>query len=234
MNINPIDPPDTDARATAERILLIDLENCPGQIYKLMNDLQQYSQVVVCYAQSGAKIPLDWLMSLNPLINDNRLRIVKMPCVGKNAADFGITFWAGVLMAQLPVSSHFTIVSNDTDLDYVINLLVSQQRTAERIGAAKEATLQQAEGNGQNVSVQDRAIQEYCLHLHNHNKSRPAKKETLLNNMKSKFKSPGIDTERIFDQLCKLSAIFLKDGNKIGYNEKTIEHLANGSKEKSI
>lgn len=37
------------------RILLIDLENCPNQIQQLMKDLEQYSHVVVCYAQSGAK-----------------------------------------------------------------------------------------------------------------------------------------------------------------------------------
>ncbi len=92
----------------------------------------------------------------------------------------------------------------------------------------------QTETNGQNLGSQDRLIKEYCLHLHNHNKSRPAKKVTLLNNMKSKFKDPSMDTEKLFNQLCTLSAIFLKDGNKIGYNEKTIELLANGSKEKTI
>ncbi len=87
MNLNPIEASEQSAKPNADRIMLIDLENCPGQIYQLMKDLQHYSHVVVCYAQSGAKIPLDWLMSLNPLINDNRLRIVKMPCVGKNAAN---------------------------------------------------------------------------------------------------------------------------------------------------
>ncbi|MBK8816999.1 MAG: NYN domain-containing protein [Methylococcaceae bacterium] len=209
------------------RILLIDLENCPSQIQQLMKDLEQYSHVVVCYAQSGAKIPLDWIIPLNPIVNDNRLRIVKMPSGGKNAADFGITFWAGVLMAQLPIATHFTIVSNDADLDHVVNLLIGQQRSAERIGAKKEIIPFQTESNGLNVSSQDRQIQEYCLHLINHNKSRPAKKETLINNIKSKFKENGIDTEKLFNQLCKLSAIVLKEGNKIAYNEQIIETIAN-------
>jgi hypothetical protein len=40
----------------------------------------------VCYAQSGAKIPIDWIMALTNTINDNRLKLVKMPTVGKNAA----------------------------------------------------------------------------------------------------------------------------------------------------
>jgi hypothetical protein len=41
------------------RVLLIDLENCPSQINQLMDNLEKYSHVVVCYAQSGAKILLD-------------------------------------------------------------------------------------------------------------------------------------------------------------------------------
>lgn len=79
------------------RVLLIDLENCPSQINQLMTHLEKYSMVVVCYAQSGAKIPIDWLMPLTGIVNNKRLKWVKMPTTGKNAADFGITFWAGVL-----------------------------------------------------------------------------------------------------------------------------------------
>jgi len=156
------------------RVLLIDLENCPSQINQLMNNLEQYSHVVVCYAQSGAKIPLDWIVPLTATVNDNRLKIVKMPNSGKNAADFGITFWAGVFMTQLPLQTHFDIVSNDNDLDHVVSLLKSQQRSAERIGIKK--------GNSQIVSVtsepialsKENYIQEYCLHLVNH--SKPAKR----------------------------------------------------------
>jgi len=210
----------------ANRILLIDLENCPSQIQQLMKDLEQYSHVVVCYAQSGAKIPLDWIVPLNPIVNDNRLRIVKMPSGGKNAADFGITFWAGVLMAQLPIATHFTVVSNDTDLDHVVNLLIGQKRTAERIGAKKEIIPLQTETNGLNMTSQDRQIQEYCLHLVNHNKNRPAKKETLINHIKIKFKDCNFDPDNLLNQLIKSSAIALKEGNKIAYNEKIIATLA--------
>ena len=103
-----------------------------------MENLEKYSHIVVCYAQSGAKIPLDWVIPLTTTVNDDRLKIVKMPNSGKNAADFGITFWAGVFMAQLPLETHFDIVSNDTDLDYVVSLLKSQERSAERIGSKKD------------------------------------------------------------------------------------------------
>jgi hypothetical protein len=149
-----------------------------------------------------------------------------MPNGGKNAADFGITFWAGVLMAQLPTLTHFTIVSNDADLDHVVNLLTSQQRSAERIGAKKENLPLSTGSNESVISPHARQMQEYCLHLVNYNKNRPAKKETLINNIKNKFKYDGNVPEELFNQLSKQSIIALV-GNKITYNEQKIAKFAN-------
>jgi hypothetical protein len=120
------------------QILLIDLENCPSQLNVLLKDLEKFQQVIICYAQTGAKIPLDWLMPLNEMINQQRLKIIKMPTTGKNAADFGICFLAGMLMAEQPQNTHFVIVSDDADLDHTVKLLKSYHRTAERISLKKE------------------------------------------------------------------------------------------------
>jgi hypothetical protein len=207
------------------RVLLIDLENCPSQINQLMENLEQYSQVVVCYAQSGAKIPVDWIMALTTTINDNRLKLVKMPTVGKNSADFGITFWAGILMAQLPTNTHFDIVSNDTDLDYVVSLLIDQKRTAERVGIKKENLSAVAiEIKAQNLETQNNYLQEYCLHLVNH--SKPVKKETLLNSIKAKFKSDNIDVDQLVERLVKNGVITMNE-SKIVYNQQKLTKFAN-------
>ena len=72
-----IHPPTT--QIATSQVLLIDLENCPTQINVLLKDLEQFSQVLICYAQSGAKIPLDWLMPLTAMVNAERLKIIKMP-----------------------------------------------------------------------------------------------------------------------------------------------------------
>lgn len=77
---------------THEKVLLIDLENCPNQIQQLQNDLAAFVHVIICYAQNNSKIPLDWLMTLVTAVNENRLKIIKMESGGKNAADFGICF----------------------------------------------------------------------------------------------------------------------------------------------
>ncbi|PKM11247.1 MAG: NYN domain-containing protein [Gammaproteobacteria bacterium HGW-Gammaproteobacteria-3] len=202
---------------------MIDLENCPKQVHQLMENLASYSQVVVCYAHSGARVPLDWIVPLTATVNDNRLKIVKMPNGGKNSADFGITFWAGVLMAQLPENTHFDVVSDDADLDHVVSLLISQQRSAARIGVKKaEAKIMQPQPLPR---PPDAVIQEYCLHLAKHNKSRPVKKETLLNSINSKFKNNAINPEAVCDELGRYGAIAVKD-NRISYNQQKIEELA--------
>jgi hypothetical protein len=203
------------------RILMIDLENCPSQIRHLMNNLEQYTQIVVCYAQSGTKVPLDWIIPLTTVVNENRLKIVKMPHGGKNAADFGIAFWAGILMAQTSTDTHFDIVSDDADLDHVVSLLNDQKCKAKRIRTQKQNDSEPATS-----SRSPNSAQIYCLHLNTHQKNRPVKKETLLNHIKNKFNGNGIDAEKLFEDLCQKGAIKLID-NKISYNQKKITELSN-------
>ncbi len=74
------------------KVLLIDLENCPDQISQLQEKLEEFSQVVICYAQTGAKIPLDWLIPLSLVVSSNKLKIFKMTNAGKNAADLVFVF----------------------------------------------------------------------------------------------------------------------------------------------
>jgi hypothetical protein len=205
------------------RVLLIDLENCPSQINQLMNNLKLYSHVVVCYAQSGVKIPIDWIVPLTATVNDNRFKLVKMPKGGKNAADFGISFWAGVFMAQLPLQTHFDIVSNDNDLDHVVSLLISQQRSAERIGFKKD-NQEVFLGTSEPVTTsKEDCLHEYCLHLVKH--SKPAKKETLLNSIKSKFKVNNVDPEELFEELMKRGIINVRE-NKISYIQQKLTEFA--------
>lgn len=219
----------TDKNDDVGRVLLIDLENCPNQIYQLQENLEQFSQVVICYAQTGAKIPLDWLIPLSVTVSSNKLRIFKMTNGGKNAADFGICFFAGVLMQQLHKETHFVIISNDTDLDHVVNLLKGQGRSAERIGnkkEEKEAT--QATKTTVEAKVSISPIKIYCMHLVTYSKNRPAKKDTLLNSIKNKLKDSPEAAVEVFRLLTTQGAITVSE-NKVSYNDKKIKELANQS-----
>jgi hypothetical protein len=218
------------------RVLLIDLENCPDQIYQLQKNLEQFSQVVICYAQTGAKIPLEWLIPLSETVSSNRLRIFKMTNGGKNAADFGICFFAGVLMEQLHKETHFAIISNDTDLDHVVNLLKSQGRSAERIGTKKEENKITATATETTVATETKVeptvlvspITIYCMYLVTYSKNRPAKKDTLLNSIKNKFKDSPEAAEEVFRLLTTQGAITVSE-KKVSYNDKKIKELANQS-----
>jgi DNA polymerase III delta subunit len=213
----------------ASRVLLIDLENCPDQIHQLQKSLEQFSQVVVCYAQTGAKIPLDWLIPLSTTVISNKLKIFKMANGGKNAADFGICFFAGALMQQLHKETHFVIISNDTDLDHVVNLLESQGRSAERIGTKKE---EKKIPKATEITVLARdsvsLIHTYCVHLVTYSQNRPAKKDTLLASIRNKFKDDPEVATAVFKLLTTQGAIAVSE-NKVSYNDKKIKELASQS-----
>lgn len=204
----------------AGSVLLIDLENCPSQIHLLQESLQQYSQVFICYAKSGARIPLDWLTPLSVAVHENKLTVFKMTMGGKNAADFGISFFAGALMQQQPATAHFVIISNDTDLDHVVQLLISQGRSAERIGTKKE---EQAKIAIDTTSLPP--VNKFCAYLMTHSKNRPTKKETLQNSIKNQFKdSPGT-AESVFNALTDQGAVKISE-KKVTYDDAKICSMA--------
>jgi len=212
------------------KVLLIDLENCPDQIFQLQEKLEQFSQVVVCYAQTGAKIPLDWLIPLSVAVSSSKLKIFKMTHAGKNAADFGICFFAGALMQQLDRETHFVIISNDTDLDHVVSLLKGQGRSAERVSTQKEEnkTTTTATKTTVEATVLVSPIKIYCMHLVTYSKNRPAKKDTLLNSIKNKFKDAPESAAEVFRLLTTQGAVTVSE-NKVSYNDKKIKELANKS-----
>jgi hypothetical protein len=206
------------------KVLLIDLENCPSQINELLENLENYSQVVICYAQSGAKIPIDWILPLTKVVNDDHLKIIKMPTIGKNAADFGITFWAGVLMAQLGEQTHFDIISNDADLDYVVELLNNENRSATRIGIKKSEIVYLPTPKpikAQDANIIQQSFNEYCSYLADRStENRPARETTLLNSIKSHFKNVDVNSDDILALLFKHTIVAINNGSTIYNNQK--------------
>lgn len=210
-------------------VLLIDLENCPHQIGGLLDQLDQYTRVVICYAQSGAKIPLDWLPALSQMLTAERLQIQRMPSTGKNAADFGISFFAGVLTQQIPDAS-FTIVSNDTDLDHVVQLLHSLKRKAKRSGSqmavtTAESQSAQAAAATTPQTTTTRTLGTFCAQMLAHSGNRPGKAESLLNTLKAHFQQSEGVAHQVFTQLEQLAIIQL-DGTKIIFNETKLAEWA--------
>lgn len=208
------------------KVLLIDLENCPGKIQQLQDDLKDYTKVVICYAATGAKIPLDWLMALNETINSNRLQIYKMETVGKNSADFGICFYAGMLAQQLGKQADFTIVSDDTDLDHLVSLLTSQSHTAKRQGKEKTVKVQpQAVAPNIPQDVID-GVRLYCEYLATPNASRPGSVTTLKNSICSHMKQNKKISTLVLEHLVNLKVVSINE-TKTAYNNAKIGAVVN-------
>lgn len=210
----------------AAKILLIDLENCPNKIQQLQEDLKGYSKVVICYASTGAKIPLDWLMALNETINSNRLQIYKMESAGKNSADFGIFFFAGMLAQQLGQHADFTIVSDDTDLDHLVSLLNSQSHQAKRQGKEKAAKIQSKVAEQSIEQDVIAGVRLYCEYLAGPNASRPASVTSLKNSICSHMKQNKKISEVVFDHLVNLKVVSITD-KKTTYNNARIGAVIN-------
>lgn len=205
--------------STTNRVLLVDLENIPSLANDLLAMLEQYAQVVICYAQSTAKIPFDSLAPLASALSTCRLKIIKMPAAGKNAADFGIAFLAGTLCHQCATDTSFVILSNDAGLDHVISMLVAQGRSAVRI-----AYLQDAATPGQFGSTRHKAAL-YCAHLANPRHSRPARLPALKNSIAATLNlSSEQQTGDVLLELERTGAIRL---NRliVTYDMATVSHL---------
>ena len=202
------------------KVLLIDLENCPTQIQQLKVDLDHFLQIVICYAHSQAKIPLSWLNELAEAIQQNKLRVIQMAQGGKNSADFGLAFFAGVLMQEHPVETEFIIVSNDKDLDHVVHLLKAQKRVAQRIGAVNEEPTKPAIPKPANN--QDSLL--ICQTLIQHPNNRPSTSDALKNSIRSRLSQNIEAMHAVYKVLINHNVITVRE-EKVTYNEAPLKKL---------
>lgn len=217
-----------------QKLLLIDLENCPNHIQELQDSLRDYDKVIICYASTAAKIPLDWLMPLHETISAGHLQIHKMDRIGKNAADFGIFFFAGMLAQQLDASAEFTIISDDTDLDHLVSLLEGLGHAVTRKGKLKVTVppkpepapaIKAASPASQNQTEIAAGLKRYCNLLHLHSRIRPTSEQTLLNSIHAHLGQKSLLTQAVYKQLINRGAITL-DGSKVLYQPTKISQLA--------
>ena len=220
---------------TSAQVLLIDLDNCPNQIEKLSLHIEEFTRVIVSYGGTDPKVPFSLVSLLATPIYEKRLEIVRVE-QGKNAADFALTFHAGLLANELPPNTEFTILSDDTDLDHAVHLLHDKGRKASRLSGkdqpvkaelkprAKSTTPKakaQAEkkpGSGK-ASIND-AVKEFSAKLQKtKSEKKPKTKKALLNQIESHFsnnKKLAKSREAIFSALEKQGTIKL-DGDTVTY-----------------
>ncbi|MCP4692485.1 MAG: NYN domain-containing protein [Desulfobacterales bacterium] len=208
--------------------LLIDLDNCPKQIDMLPNTLAGFSRVIACYGGMEPKVHLSLVPLLANAINDGKLEIIGMDKKGKNAADFGLAFWAGRLMAEMPADTEFLILSQDTDLDHVVNLLKSAKRKVQRVNgnttkvkvtysdSAPRDVASVLKGEGARLTA---LIEEYADSIMRPGRTRPAKKVTLYRSIKAFLKSKkGGKTDDVLKGLIDSGIVTLDGSGRVSYS----------------
>lgn len=114
-----------------KKILLLDIENVHQTENELFALLEIYQCIYVVYAKSPITISLDGLNLLAEFIVNKRIILIKMPKVGKDAADFGLAFIAGQLSIQKNMEDvQFDVISKDKKIEYIVDLFVLMGRKA--------------------------------------------------------------------------------------------------------
>jgi hypothetical protein len=204
------------------RALLIDLDNCPKQVERLPEILTEYARVIICYGGTEPKVPLGMVSGLATAIHEGRLTIIGMQKKGKNAADFGLAFWAGRLAAEMPPDTEFLILSQDTDLDHVVHMLQGAKRQVERLDGKVHRTrrLPPAPPKPQGETDED-VVTEYCTVYLQPARSRPVRKVTLSNSIRAFCKNhkKNITAEEILDGLVARGVVVIDDNSRVTYPE---------------
>jgi hypothetical protein len=218
---------------SGSRALLIDLDNCPKQIDLLHQALAGITRAVACYGSVEPKVQVGLVPLLAAAINEGKLDIVKMEKRGRNAADFGLAFWAGRLAAELPPETEFLILSQDGDLDHVVSLLRSAGRKVERLDgktskieiAPKPASAKSHQPATTTIKRSlDDFVRDYCRQHLKTGKARPAKKTTLMNSIKSCFKKhKDANPEKIVQALLERGIIAIDGKGRVTYPEAALE-----------
>lgn len=107
-----------------KKVLLLDIENIHKTEKELLKLLKTYACVYLVYAKSPVTLSLDALIKFSPFVMEKKLVVIKMPKIGKDAADFGLAFLAGQLSIQMDKNQTcFDVMSNDGALEYIVDLL---------------------------------------------------------------------------------------------------------------
>lgn len=211
-----------------KKVLLLDIENIPKNENQLLAYIAQYTYVYIVYAKSPTGFTLDAVIKLNQFISTGQLTIMKMPKIGKNSADFGLSYLAGKLSTRLSHKGYsFEIMSKDKALSYIADLLKMDGFSAEFI---PEQPVNIIDKKPHCTPDQIAALQlnlpnckKYCEYLEKQ-QNRPKKLRTLMNSLKAVLKQPDINIEQVLEDLIVMEVLQI-ESSAVVYNESNISKV---------
>ena len=211
-----------------KKILLLDIENLHKTENELLKYLTQYHYVYLVYAKSPSGFSLDGVVKFAPHIISGKLKVLKMPKIGKNAADFGITFIAGQLSTQFKSGEViFDVMSNDHSMEYVVDLFKVANFEAKIISEKPLIAAHVDQQIKSEINIQ-KFIEDYCINLNRDNFSKPAKVETLVNSIRVNLKVKEEVAKLIVDELIKAKVVKILN-MKVQYSSSQITKIASNA-----
>ena len=228
------EPAKEEKHAVPAQVLLIDLDNCPNQVEKLSLHIEEFTRVIVSYGGIEPNVPFGLVRLLATPIHEERLEVIAAGA-GKNAADFALTFHAGLLVNEMPPNTVFTILSDDTGLDHAVHLLHDKGRIASRLSGKDQSVKEGAKPRDKSKppktkaptsktpASSDSSINDAAVKFSGEiqkSKKMPKSKKALINYIKSHFKGDqklADSSDAIFKAMVK-DGLITMDGDKVKYS----------------
>lgn len=213
-----------------KKVLLLDIENIPKNENQLLAYIAQYAYVYIVYAKSPTGFTLDAVIKLNQFISTGQLSIMKMPQIGKNSADFGLSYVAGQLSTRLSNKEYlFEIMSKDKALSYVADLLKMDGFSAEFIPEQPVKIIdKKPDCTPDRIAAPQlnfpETTKKYCEYLKKLKQNRPSKLQTLMNSLKAVLKLTDANIEKVLEDLKSMKVLKIQS-SAVVYNESNISKV---------
>lgn len=190
--------------------ILIDLENVQPKNLKILKG--HPFKIFVFVGENQTKVPFDLAVTMQEFGED--AKYVKISGNGKNALDFHIAYYLGVLKCEDP-KGYFHIISKDTGYDPLVKHLKKNKiKTCRHSDLAEIPILRIS-----NEAEPDEKIKEVIKNLKGRGQSRPRKIKTLSNTINSLFTQKMNDKEMdsFIKSLAKKEFIYIHN-DSVTYN----------------
>lgn len=189
--------------------VLVDFENVQPKDLALLTDGP--FKVKVFLGPTQSKIPISLAACLQPL--GENAEYVILETAGKNALDFHIAYYIGVLSAADP-TAFFHIISKDTGFDSLLKHLKKKKVFAQRSTCIADIPYFKPAL----PAVPEAQIETVLTDLVRRKASKPRTQKTLLSTLNTLFKKELSEQQlaALFEALCR-RGIVKSEGNKVSY-----------------
>ena len=208
--------------------VLVDYENVQVKSLALLKD--EYFRVRVFLGPNNTKLPVELVLAMQEL--GKRAEYIILETSGRNALDFHIAYYLGVLASAEPLG-FFHIISKDTGFDPLIQYLKSKKILAVRSASIEEMpcfkaplsaipqpviATEQKSSSIQSKPTQEELIKMAVDDLIKRKASKPRTPKTLWSTIHARFGKdiPSSDIDAVYEALVKQGYVKV-EGTRITY-----------------